>query len=342
MITRIKVYGKEQNRIALGIVKAFLELHPKADLSSLASHFPVRIDNDCSKIIFMTENDIKSQRAQSAFFTKKDEWLIMPDGERVGLMSPWSKNSFDELVKFAKKEGIEAIESDEPTGTYRLEWVKQDYEKNAKLQDLESEFKSFQKMEACIKKAEEDMFSGYNPKGYLNFITKGYDARCKDGKYVYHTLRLWGLDRISPYEEQYFLKYYNDVKVYMDNLSRCKLEDFNGNSGKIIENLEKIFLYVRPSTNNSRLVYDSKALHLFLPDLIIPMDRKYTITALKKTHQLGDVKKELDIFIAYHKMMAKIYKSHKNELDKMHRETGYPITKLLDHAVIGFELLKKK
>lgn len=132
METKVKVYGKAQNRIALGIVNAYLKINPDADLDNLTRAFPDAINPDCgSKQLFMTESDIKEHlengeewyASARGYFVKNDEWLIMPDGERVGFVSMWSKPSLERLIEQAQDYGIDAEESDEKRGTYRLEYL---------------------------------------------------------------------------------------------------------------------------------------------------------------------------------------------------------------------------
>lgn len=132
METKVKVYGKAQNRIALGIINAYMEIHPEADLNELTKAFPDGINPDCgSKQLFMTEDDINEHvengeewyASPRGYFVKKNEWLIMPDGERVGFVSMWSKPSLERLVEQAAEYGIEVVESDEKRGTYRLEYL---------------------------------------------------------------------------------------------------------------------------------------------------------------------------------------------------------------------------
>ena len=131
METKVKVYGKAQNRIALGIINAYMEIHPEADLNELTKAFPDSINPDCgSKQLFMTEEDINKHVENGeewyisprGYFVKENEWLIMPDGERIGFVSMWSKSSLELLVEQAAEYGIEVEESDEKRGTYRLEY----------------------------------------------------------------------------------------------------------------------------------------------------------------------------------------------------------------------------
>lgn len=132
MKAQVKVYAKAQNRLALGIIKAFYALNPQSTLADLKKAFPDGINPDCgSKQIFMSEKEIKKHidsgeewyASARGYFVGDDEWLVMAKGEKIGVVSMWSKPSTDRLIEQAKKYGIEAEESDEKRGTYRLEYL---------------------------------------------------------------------------------------------------------------------------------------------------------------------------------------------------------------------------
>lgn len=130
MESKIKVYAKSQNRIALGVINAYLVLYPEATLDDLRKAFPDTINPDCgSKQIFMTQKEIREHIANGeewyasarGYFVNDDEWLVMPNGEHIGVVSMWTKPSVERLTEYAKKYGIEIEESDEKRGTFRLE-----------------------------------------------------------------------------------------------------------------------------------------------------------------------------------------------------------------------------
>lgn len=132
METKVKVYGKAQNRIALGIINAYMKIHPEADLNELTKAFPDSINPDCGgKHLFMTKKDINAHLEKGekwyasprGYFVNSGEWLVMPDGECVAFVSMWTKPSLDRLITHAKQYGIEAIESDEKQGTFRIEHI---------------------------------------------------------------------------------------------------------------------------------------------------------------------------------------------------------------------------
>lgn len=138
MVNKVRVYGKAQNRTALGIINAYLVMYPQATLEDLQKAFPNALNPDCgSKKIFMTEKEIMNHVAAGdlwytqaqGYFVKDDEWLIMPDKTRVGLVSMWTKASFERLVSHAAQYGIEIAKFEAADkgiglkGSYKLEYL---------------------------------------------------------------------------------------------------------------------------------------------------------------------------------------------------------------------------
>ena len=109
MNEKIRVYGKAQNRTALGIVNAYLVINPKATLADLKAAFPDSLNPDSGvKRNFVSEQELKAREggAWNGFFSKDEELLQLNDGTKAALVSMWTKPSFDRLVEKAKEYGI--------------------------------------------------------------------------------------------------------------------------------------------------------------------------------------------------------------------------------------------
>lgn len=130
----IKVHGKAQNRTALGIMHAYLELNPKCTLADLQAAFPDSLNPDSGvKVNFKTLEEIQKQMAGmdwKGYFTDDDCLLEFQDGTKVAVVSMWTKPSFDRLVARAQEYGIvvasfEAAEKGiGKKGGYYLEYLK--------------------------------------------------------------------------------------------------------------------------------------------------------------------------------------------------------------------------
>ena len=210
------------------------------------------------------------------------------------------------------------------------------------------DFPSFSELEKCIECGEE-MFSKYDPCKYLSFINEQHDDPKKVSGEIYDFLISWGMKlekQNVAYRKDLFVQQIDQMKECISNIKDFSLENFKANEDKIRKNLE-IFWTIDITGRNSKIVFHTKALHFFLPKLFIPMDRHYTLCYLndfhdsyyflKKHETLGD---DLEICIAYHRYMADLYKTYQEKLTQLQTKScpskNYPITKLLDHAVIGF------
>lgn len=132
MLNKIRVYGKAQNRTVLGIVNAYLIMHPQATLEELKTAFPDSLNPDSGvRINFVDMRNIKESQPEkwNGFFTAEDELLRLADGTTVALVKMWIKPSFDRIVAKAAEYGIEIVSFTEADkgfgrkGGYRLEYI---------------------------------------------------------------------------------------------------------------------------------------------------------------------------------------------------------------------------
>lgn len=130
MESKIRVYGKAQNRTALGIMNAYMVMNPNATLVDLRAAFPDSLNPDSGvKNNFVEENDKGTTANWEGFFRGDDELLTMGDGTRVAVVKMWTKPSFDRLVEHAKQYGIEVAKFEEADkgfgrkGGFRLEYL---------------------------------------------------------------------------------------------------------------------------------------------------------------------------------------------------------------------------
>lgn len=129
MANKIKVYGKAQNRTALGIAHAYVVMYPHATLDDLRKAFPNNVNPDKG----VTENFLPVDEAEkfnekmSLYFAKPDEVLELQDGSKVALAQVWSKPSFERMVEQGKLYDIEVAEFEKTMkgekGGYRLEYL---------------------------------------------------------------------------------------------------------------------------------------------------------------------------------------------------------------------------
>ena len=129
MPSKVRVYGKAQNRTALGIVNAYLVMYPHATKADLEKAFPLALqDHGTWKSLFQTQEEWKQNvKNQDLWFGEKDEILKLQDGTKLIFLKLWPKDKFENIVNHAKQYDIEiaSFEAGEKgvKGGYRLEYL---------------------------------------------------------------------------------------------------------------------------------------------------------------------------------------------------------------------------
>lgn len=129
MASKVRVYGKAQNRTALGIAHAYMVMYPQATLEDLRKAFPNELNPDKGvKENFVYLEDKGSTADWDGFFKSEDEVLTMGDGKKVSVVKMWTKPSFERLVSHAKLYDIEiaqfeAADKGGKKGGFRLEYL---------------------------------------------------------------------------------------------------------------------------------------------------------------------------------------------------------------------------
>lgn len=129
MPSKVRVYGKAQNRTALGIMHAYLVMYPQAKVEDLRKAFPRADINPDSGVdeIFQHESEPHYKEWAEWYFEKDDEVLVLQDGSKVAVCTMWTKASFDRVVKHAKLYDIEVAEFEKgqrgEKGGFRLEYL---------------------------------------------------------------------------------------------------------------------------------------------------------------------------------------------------------------------------
>ena len=126
---RVRVYGKAQNRTALGIVHAYMVMYPQATLEDLRKAFPNAINPDKgSDEIFIYAEEKGTTGEWNNYFKGEDELLTTGDGRKVAFVMMWTKPNFERIVAHAKQYGIlvadfEKADGGAKKGGFRLEYL---------------------------------------------------------------------------------------------------------------------------------------------------------------------------------------------------------------------------
>jgi hypothetical protein len=199
-----------------------------------------------------------------------------------------------------------------------------------------------------VKKCNETYRSGHDLSSYLKIINAHRSVRNISQlienddfiRTIYETLKLWNMNQqgavLQPYEiikESIF-----NCQEYLNEIYGIQL---NAISVKELSNLkDTLFLLFRDlkiMRSSRRIVGVSKTMHFLLPDLIMPIDGKYTMKALFGYNKLSTTAAaEFDdmfyILRKFHNLAYK-FKLSFNECSQTGWNTSVP--KLIDNAIIG-------
>ena len=128
MASKVRVYGKAQNRTSLGIMHAYMVMFPHATLEDLRKAFPNKLapDNGTGQI-FIFADEKGTTTDWDGYFKADDEVLKTGDGKKVAVNKMWTKKSFENLVNHASQYDIEVAKFEEGErgvkGGFRLEYL---------------------------------------------------------------------------------------------------------------------------------------------------------------------------------------------------------------------------
>jgi hypothetical protein len=119
------------------------------------------------------------------------------------------------------------------------------------------------------------------------------------------------------------------------------IESFDGEqlgteTNEVSDKLWKLIDQLRLTTEKSRLVSGSKALHLLLPELVVPIDRQYTGAFLYRYSDEFDQKKEQDTFHIAFASFRRFANAASPESYVGTQEVHATRTKVIDNAIIAF------
>ena len=165
-------------------------------------------------------------------------------------------------------------------------------------------------------------------------------------EYIYATLASWGMHRMGkkgakmqefdPFRES--IHECRKELLSLDNRVLEKLRQDQINSTQNI--LLTIFRKLKIMKTNSRIVGTSKTLHFILPNLVVPMDREYTLSFFNKKYLTP--KNEEKIFVELFNKFVDISQKLKYGGINFERNDFQPsIAKLIDNAIIGYKLPRK-
>ena len=132
MEAKIKVIGKTQNGVALGIIKAYVTIYPQTTLADLRRVFPNETapDKGVEELFLpLAEAEAHNQKSNmSLYFVKDERPILLSDGTKVALSQIWTARSLKNLTDVVAGLGIEVVvdkdtDKDVKKSGYTLEYL---------------------------------------------------------------------------------------------------------------------------------------------------------------------------------------------------------------------------
>lgn len=161
---------------------------------------------------------------------------------------------------------------------------------------------------------------------------------------AYACLVAWGMDGQKAELEKFdnlkdsILK----SKPIFESLEKSKLESISDNDFK---KLEELFTNLQISKTDAKLVGFSKLVHFYLPNLVAPIDRTYTLNFFypknngnEKTPSYfpsGKIENQFNVFKEIHKIYSELARDYNLEQYISNKGWNRNIPKIIDNAVMA-------
>lgn len=161
--------------------------------------------------------------------------------------------------------------------------------------------------------------------------------------YVYAVLPAWGMHRMGPQtakvnEFTRIIEALHTIAPRLDELWTASITDLPpGTVAAVTGQAWEIIAGLRVSTSGTQIVAGSKMLHHLLPDLIPPIDRRYTFRFF--TGQTSVQHGDRNAFLTWFPHLADIGTRCREPIEEALRRGGFMATgraKIIDNAIIGF------
>jgi len=203
-----------------------------------------------------------------------------------------------------------------------------------------------------IKKCIEEVKTNYRPYDPGNYLYKQLlkTKQIKDkftDKYIeliYTTLSAWNMNsrgaKLANFDV--FLKTLQSNKHKIIPLSKFKLHNLD-NPEEILAKLHELFdcLELVGTNHNGDskplLVTFSKTMHFLLPDLIVPIDRSYTLKFFYNNTLVPKLRsKQFNKFMQLFKLFLEYASTHSELKSKIDKNWNQNIPKIIDNIIIGY------
>lgn len=163
-------------------------------------------------------------------------------------------------------------------------------------------------------------------------------------EYLYATLASWGLHRMGKTNTKLvdFDKFKESItsqKERLLTLSDKRILEFTPNQLTLVTNqLRELIENLKIGEGETKIVFNSKAIHHLLPDLMPPIDRQYTLLFFYDSTSPPHID---DCFSEIYPKFVSIAFSKKDSIrEKVGKGFHTSETKVIDNAIVGYVLKK--
>ena len=157
-------------------------------------------------------------------------------------------------------------------------------------------------------------------------------------EYLYATLASWGLHRMGDTKTKLvnFVKFRDSIYSQKEKILDIKDEKITelSQDNFITNRLQEIIGNLKIGEGDTKIVYNSKALHHLLPDLMPPIDRQYTLQFFYHSTNPSNID---NCFSEIYPYFISIANSNKKII---HKNIGNGFntskTKVIDNAIVGY------
>lgn len=160
-------------------------------------------------------------------------------------------------------------------------------------------------------------------------------------KMLWDVLRSWGIGSRGSNLVRFtdFMASFGESLEDYIELDNMKIDEYIGTEEVVVKKIYSLIDSLSIVTNKTKLVPCSKALHHIFPELIVPMDRRYTqVFFMFNNQEFQD--NQYEVFKQAYKTFIRIARSVKPEQYVGHGWNTSQ-TKVIDNAIIGYCLSKK-
>jgi hypothetical protein len=190
----------------------------------------------------------------------------------------------------------------------------------------------------CIDKCEKE----YRHSDDGRILYKGVVTYSKDRfstdfiRQVYLILKKWNMDQKAA-KLSNSDRFINSIKKNAETIKPLTKYKLSGLDDYAIELLTDLFKKLILVQTNSLLVTFTKTMHFFLPNLIVPIDRKYTCTFFKIYGQgIKEKEDQLNTFISLEKAFSRFSKEYNlAKFVDTSQDWNINIPKVIDNMIIG-------